>query len=136
MKRQFAGLWVLSESDSSLSERVFELTGLACSNFYDHTESRARFEWAKKRPRYAWELSSEGHVSSPSISNHILWLFDQVRPGVVLDELTTRGYSVYVSCLWEVGARSVTVLSKDAIARLASHRIQVEIDVFSVDDDD
>lgn len=90
-------------------------------------------------PRTVWSLSSEGHVDSKDMRDHLNWLLDRVEPCKVgLDTLRIEheGF-MRINCVWwSARGQGGPTLWPEQMKRLADLEIECQFDIYFFGDDD
>jgi hypothetical protein len=79
--------------------------------------------------RYWWELSSQGHVASDDLENHVLWLLSHLRSKKILKDELIEGYRCYLSVFWGAsnGTGGGPVISVSLAKLLVQHGLGVDV---------
>lgn len=72
-------------------------------------------------PRYHWQLSSDGFVSSDDIHEHLLWLFERLQSDQPLSQLLETDFEYWFSVFWQGngtgGGPLITLQTADLLVR-------------------
>jgi hypothetical protein len=86
-----------------------------------------------------WDISSEGHVSSNVLQDHIEWLLDQLEPAqarlrILLTEDDVRAD---IFCFWEFATHNAgIVFSPLVMRRIAALNLELDLDIYFAGDDE
>jgi hypothetical protein len=90
-------------------------------------------------PRTVWGLSSEGHVHSKDLRDHLNWLLDRIEPCKdALDRLRTEHEGVMrIGCVWwSAAGHGGPTLWPEQMKRLADLEIECQFDIYFFGDDE
>ncbi|WP_157128542.1 hypothetical protein [Cupriavidus sp. USMAA2-4] len=134
----FCTLFINSRHNADLPVSMFSYRSISQFDFTDNESPerlamRSRLEMkgilqSADRPRYWWNINTDGKVSGSDIDEHIAWLVARVRPGRLLNELSAAGYGYFFSVFWPGnGTGGGPLITLRTVEMLASHRAELGV---------